>query len=70
MYSEMSDEEDVQSAIAYLTTRVGKLEKENETLGQLLTEAKAFLVSIDQDYEDDRDRINEMDEVLEKLKDY
>jgi len=66
----MNQEEDIQSAISYLTTRVGKLEQENETLGSLLTEAKAFLVSIDQDYEDDRDRINEMDEILEKLKDY
>lgn len=66
----MSTEEDIQSAISYLTTRVSKLETENDILRVLLTEAKAFLVSIDQTYEDDRDAINEMDEILEKLKDY
>jgi chromosome segregation ATPase len=66
----VTTEEDIQSAISYLTARVSKLEAENEVLASLLTEAKAFLVSIDQDYEDDRDRINEMDEILEKLKDY
>ena len=66
----MTTEEDVQSAISYLTTRVAKLETENDILRVLLTEAKAFLVSIDQTYEDDRDAINEMDEILEKLKEY
>ena len=66
----MTTEEDIKSAISYLTTRVAKLETENDILRVLLTEAKAFLVSIDQTYEDDRDAINEMDEILERLKDY
>jgi chromosome segregation ATPase len=66
----VSQEEDIQSAISYLTGRVSKLEQENDLLRALLNETKAFLVEIDKSYEDDRDSINEMDEMMEKLKDY